>query len=204
MNPVFKISYSKEKFDFFKRNPTANKGILTGISAYFLTGRIKMNVILEKIGPEKQSILRNLYSLYLHDLSAYAKGLQISEDGSFEFDSFALIWEKEGLTPYLIITDDDLAGFILLLEAPLTKKVDKVINDFFILNPYRGKGVAKAAAARIFEQHKGSYYISQLNKNEPAVRFWRKIYQQMELDVEEYTEIQDGEEVVYQTFVIGK
>jgi len=161
-----------------------------------------MNVTLEKIGPEKQYILRNLYSLYLHDLSAYANGLQVSEDGSFEFDSFSLIWEREGLTPYLIKADDNLAGFLLLLESPLTKRVDKVINDFFILNPYRGKGVAKAAALKVFEEHKGSYYISQLRSNEPAVRFWKKIYQQLKLDVEEVEEVQDGEEVVYQTFVI--
>lgn len=161
-----------------------------------------MNVTLEKIGLEQQKILQNLYSLYLHDLSAYANGLQVSEDGSFEFDSFSLIWESVGLSPYLIRADDNLAGFILLLEAPLTKRVDKVINDFFILNPYRGKGVAKAAALKVFDEHKGSYYISQLSKNEPAVRFWKKIYQLLELDVEEVEEVQDGEEVVYQTFVI--
>ncbi|MGA9226114.1 MAG: hypothetical protein WB217_07235, partial [Mesobacillus sp.] len=88
-----------------------------------------MNVTLEKIGLEQQKILQNLYSLYLHDLSAYANGLQVSEDGSFEFDSFSLIWESVGLSPYLIRADDNLAGFILLLEAPLTKRVDKVIND---------------------------------------------------------------------------
>jgi len=163
-----------------------------------------MKIALAKIGLEKQHILRNLYSLYLHDLSAYAKGLQVSEDGSFEFDSFDLIWEKEGLVPYLIHSEGQLAGFILLLEAPITKRVDKVINDFFILNPYRGKGVAKAAAAKIFEEHKGSYYISQLKENQPAVRFWRKIYQQLELDVQEYTEDQEGEEVVYQTFVVAQ
>lgn len=161
-----------------------------------------MKIVLEEIGLEKQHILRNLYSLYLHDLSAYAKGLQVSEDGCFEFDSFDLLWEKEGLMPYLIHCEGQLAGFILLLEAPFTKRVDKVINDFFILNPYRGKGVAKAAAAKIFEEHKGSYYISQLKENQPAVRFWRKIYQQLELDVQEYTEEQEGEEVVYQTFVL--
>jgi predicted acetyltransferase len=161
-----------------------------------------MKIVLEKIELEKKHILRNLYSLYLHDLSAYAKGLQVSEDGSFEFDSFDLIWEKEGLVPYLIHSDGQVAGFILLLEAPFTKRVDKVINDFFILNPYRGKGVAKAAAAKIFEEHKGSYYISQLKENQPAVHFWRKIYQQLELDVQEYTENQEGEEVVYQTFVL--
>ncbi|MBS8265464.1 GNAT family N-acetyltransferase [Mesobacillus boroniphilus] len=161
-----------------------------------------MNVFLEKIGPDKKEILRNLYSLYLHDLSNYTKGLQISEDGSFEFDSFSLIWEKDGVTPYFMIVDEKLAGFVLILEAPFTTKVDKVINDFFILNPFRGKGVAKAAVSEIFAHNKGSYYISQLIKNQTAVHFWKKVYQQEGIAFVEQSEVQDGEEVVYQTFVI--
>ena len=162
-----------------------------------------MKVILEKIRPDKKEVLRNLYSLYLHDLSAYTKGLQISEDGSYEFDSFSLIWEKEGVTPYFIIAGGKLAGFILILEAPFTKKVDKVINDFFILNPFRGIGVANAAVSEIFADNKGSYYISQLVKNQKAVSFWKKVYQQKGIIFEEQSEVEDGEEVVYQTFLIG-
>ena len=161
-----------------------------------------MKVSLEIIEQDNKEILRNLYSLYLHDLSAYTDGLQISESGSFEFDSFSLIWERKGITPYFIKADEKLAGFVLILEAPFTTKVDKVINDFFILNPFRGKGVAKAAVAEIFSENKGSYYISQLVNNETALHFWKKIYRQMEIDFVEESEVQDGEEVVYQTFVI--
>ncbi|GAM14575.1 GNAT family N-acetyltransferase [Mesobacillus selenatarsenatis] len=163
-----------------------------------------MKVTLEKIRPDKKEVLRNLYSLYLHDLSAYTDGLQISKDGSFEFDSFSLIWEKEGITPYFIKVDEKLAGFVLILEAPFTKKVDKVINDFFVLNAFRGKGVSKAAVSEIFAHNKGRYYISQLVKNETAVHFWKNIYKQMEIDFVEQPEVQDGEEVVYQTFTVIK
>ncbi|MCM3574967.1 GNAT family N-acetyltransferase [Mesobacillus subterraneus] len=161
-----------------------------------------MKVNLKVIDSDKKEVLHNLYSLYLHDLSAYTEGLQISDSGRFEFDSFSLVWEKEGVTPYFIIAGGKLAGFVLILEAPFTSKVDKVINDFFILHPYRGKGVAKAAVAEIFSQNKGSFYISQLVENKPAVRFWNKIYQQHGIEFEEHTEVQDGEEVVYQTFVV--
>lgn len=128
-----------------------------------------MNMYLEKAGLEQKQMLGNLYSLYLHDLSAYSDGLQIGEDGIFEFDSFELIWRREGV-------EDQLAGFILILEAPFTKKVDKVVNDFFILNSFRGKGIAKAAALEVFVHNKGRYYISQLVKNKPAVQFWKKVY----------------------------
>lgn len=161
-----------------------------------------MKVILEKIRRDKKEALRNLYSLYLHDLSAYTNGLQISADGRFDFDSFSLIWEKDGVTPYFIMADEKLAGFVLILEAPFTTKVDKAINDFFILNSFRGKGVAKAAVSEIFAENKGSYYISQLVNNQTAVHFWKKVYKQLELNFVEQSEVQDGEEVVYQTFVI--
>lgn len=162
-----------------------------------------MKVILEKIVADKKEILRNLYSLYLHDLSAFTDGLQVGEDGSFEFDSFSLIWEKEGITPYFIKVDEKLAGFVLILEAPFTTKVDKVINDFFILNPFRGTGAAQAAVSEIFAQNKGSYYISQLVKNQTAVHFWKKVYQQEGIAFEEQSEVEDGEEVVYQTFTVS-
>ena len=162
-----------------------------------------MKVTLEKINQDKKEVLRNLYSLYLHDLSTYTDGLQISESGSFEFDSFSLIGEKEGVTPYFIIADEKLAGFVLILEAPFTTKVDIVINDFFILNSFRGKGVGKAAVSEIFTHNKGSYYVSQLVKNQKAVHFWKKVYQQERTDFVEQTEIQDREEIVYQTFIIN-
>lgn len=161
-----------------------------------------MNMYLEKAGLEQKQMLGNLYSLYLHDLTAYSDGLQIGEDGIFEFDSFELIWRREGVTPYIIRVEDQLAGFILILEAPFTKKVDKVVNDFFILNSFRGKGIAKAAALEVFVHNKGRYYISQLVKNKPAVQFWKKVYSLQGIEFVEQTELQDGEEVIYQTFVI--
>ncbi|CAM3849363.1 hypothetical protein [Mesobacillus thioparans] len=64
-----------------------------------------MNVILENVNPEQKHVLRNLHSLYLHDLSTYTNGLTISEDGSFEFDSFSFIWEKVYLQPGIHIEE---------------------------------------------------------------------------------------------------
>lgn len=59
-----------------------------------------MTVSFNPVSKDEKHILQNLYSLYLHDLSEFTEGLDISTDGSFEFDSFELIWKEEGLTPY--------------------------------------------------------------------------------------------------------
>ena len=40
---------------------------------------------IEKVPKNQASVLQNLYSLYLHDLSAYTPSLDICEDGAFHF-----------------------------------------------------------------------------------------------------------------------
>jgi predicted acetyltransferase len=149
---------------------------------------------------EDKALLKNLYSLYLHDLSAYSHSLKPNAEGAFEFDSFDKIWEKEGINPYLLKMDNEIIGFSLLLEAPFTKKVDFCINDFFIYNRYRGKGFSEEAVQVIFQEKQGSYYVSQLKENKRAVGFWKKMYEKFHIAYEESLELEDGEEVIYQTF----
>jgi predicted acetyltransferase len=149
---------------------------------------------------EDKPLLKNLYSYYLHDLSAYSESLKPNEEGAFEFDSFDMLWETEGINPYLLHVEDEFIGFLMVLESPFTEKVDFVINDFFIYNGFRGKGLAEEAVGILFQEKQGSYYISQLMKNSRAVRFWKKIYEQYQIVYEETVECQDNEEVVYQTF----
>ncbi|WP_163102478.1 GNAT family N-acetyltransferase [Peribacillus alkalitolerans] len=155
-----------------------------------------MNVTLEVISIDQKETLKNLYALYLHDLSLYSDELAPNKEGLFEFDAFEQIWEKDGINPYLIKADDKLAGFVLLLGAPLLKKVDYCINDFFILNAYRGKGVGKSAARQIFNMCKGDFFIEQLLSNLPAVHFWKKLYLEMGINFKEETK----ERTTSQTF----
>ncbi|MDZ5471722.1 GNAT family N-acetyltransferase [Bacillus sp. 31A1R] len=151
---------------------------------------------------EKET-LKNLYSLYLHDLSLYSEGLQPNENGLFEFDAFHLIWEKEGIHPYLIKVDGHLAGFFLLLSAPLMTKVDYCINDFFLLNQYRGQGIGEQALDLLFETHQGNYFVEQLKSNERAVQYWKKIFKRYGFSYEEKLEVKDGEECVGQFFQVS-
>ncbi|WP_144529889.1 GNAT family N-acetyltransferase [Peribacillus simplex] len=162
-----------------------------------------MTVSLNQISTDERHILKNLYSLYLHDLSEYTEGLNISSDGSFEFDSFELIWKREGLTPYFLKKDKIIVGFLLLLERPfLNKEYDYSINDIFILKKYRRKGIAIALLKELFKQKKGCYFVVELAKNIPAVIFWRKILNTLNIDFEEKKKIIDDEECLMQSFQI--
>ena len=162
-----------------------------------------MTVSLNQISTDERHILKNLYSLYLHDLPEYTEGLDISSDGSFEFDSFELIWKREGVTPYFLKKDKIIVGFLLLLERPfLNKEYDYSINDIFILKKYRRKGIAIALLKQLFKQKKGCYFVVELAKNIPAVIFWRKILNTLNIDFEEKKKIIDDEACLMQSFQI--
>ncbi|MCK1995183.1 GNAT family N-acetyltransferase [Peribacillus muralis] len=162
-----------------------------------------MTCSLNPISKDEKHILQNLYSLYLHDLSEYTDDLDLSPDGSFEFDSFDLIWQKEGVTPYFLKKDKTVVGFLLLLERPfLNKDYDYSINDIFILKKYRRKGMAISLLKELFKQKKGSYFVVELAKNIPSVIFWRKVFNELCIDFEENKKIIDDEECLVQSFQI--
>ncbi len=49
---------------------------------------------IEKVPKNQAGVLQNLYSLYLHDLSAYTPSLDIREDGAFHFEELPLFWKS--------------------------------------------------------------------------------------------------------------
>ncbi|MEJ9318197.1 GNAT family N-acetyltransferase, partial [Halalkalibacterium halodurans] len=51
-----------------------------------------MSVTLKEVLEKEKSILRNLYSLYLHDLSKFTSMIEIGADGFFEFEGLDKFW----------------------------------------------------------------------------------------------------------------
>ena len=81
-----------------------------------------MTIILKEVLESEKSILRNFYSLYLHELSNFTTNLDVGEDGVFHYEELDKFWDVDGLSPYFIKLDDEIIGFILLLERPFLKK----------------------------------------------------------------------------------
>jgi len=131
-------------------------------------------------------IIKNLYPLYLHDLASF-NGTVPNHHGILEdsdtimtladqYNSQNAWWENPGsLFPYLILVDSIPAGFALISSPPYCCEfADYTVHEFFIINSFRGKGVGKAAARKVFEMHKGKWalhtHASDINK--PAQHFW--------------------------------
>jgi predicted acetyltransferase len=163
----------------------------------------KMSVTLKQVLESEKSILRNLYSLYLHDLSRFTSMIDTGADGFFEYESLDKFWEVDGLSPYFIKLDDGIIGFILLLERPFLKKEnDFGVNDIFVLNKYKGKGIGKQAIVNLFRKKKGKYFVIELIENKPAVSFWKKLYTDLNIQYEERQDLIEDEQCLIQTFKI--
>ncbi|MEK4486299.1 GNAT family N-acetyltransferase [Psychrobacillus sp. FSL H8-0484] len=162
-----------------------------------------MSVSLQEVFENEKTILRNLYSYYLHDLSKFTPNLTINENGFFDYEDLNSFWTNEGISPYFIKFDGNIIGFILLLERPFLKKEnDFGINDIFILNKFKGKSFGIQAVKALFECKKGKYFVIELVHNLPAVSFWRKVYKEFQIDYKEENQLIDDEPCVVQTFKI--
>ncbi|HEK9103590.1 TPA: GNAT family N-acetyltransferase [Bacillus pseudomycoides] len=162
-----------------------------------------MNITLEAVSTAQREILRNFYSLYLHDLSEFSPTLHPNEKGFFEFDAFELICTREELVPYLIKYEEKYIGFLLFARSPFTTpETNYCINDFFLLKAYRGKKIANQAILELLKQYNGTYYVMQLKSNTKAVNFWKKFYQKNEIMYQEVEKIIDNELCFTQTFTV--
>lgn len=133
-------------------------------------------------------VVKNLYPLYLHDLSAFT-GDRPNPHGILDEDpavrsladqmvGIDIWWQKPGvLYPFLIRVDDGRpAGFVMVATPPhVASGVDYMLHEFFILHAYRGTGLAQQAARAAFARFRGTWHAYVLPRNDRAIRFWTKV-----------------------------
>ena len=133
-------------------------------------------------------IIKNMYPLYLHDLSGIHNILP-NKYGIFEEDEnirtlqqqydIQEIWFQDPklLFPYLIIADGIPAGFCLIGSGKyVPKEVDYYVYETFLLSVFRGKSISYKAIKEIFSRHKGKWmlYTHSTDNNKRAQNFWHK------------------------------
>jgi aminoglycoside 6'-N-acetyltransferase I len=148
-----------------------------------------MQVEVRESTSETAHVIRNLYPLYLHDLSAF-NGVAPNAHGSCEPASTVrtlaqqgdlayqtVWWEKPGvLFPLLVLVAGMPAGFALIASPPyIPPNVDFSVAEFFIVRPHRGRGIGERAAIAVFEKFQGRWDLAILPKNHAARRFWRDV-----------------------------
>lgn len=133
-------------------------------------------VNVELVNKTEKAMLRNLMQAYRHDLSEY-NGAVPEEDGLYSLGSyFDDYWVEQTRFPYKITLNSSVAGCVLVRE--LAPQVHS-IAEFFVLRPYRSKGIGKVAAYKLFDLHPGEWQISQDEENLPAQAFWKRIIHEL-------------------------
>lgn len=146
-----------------------------------------MEVKVVLANEENADIIRNIYPLYLHDLSEVYGNIP-NEYGIYEEDNIKSLAEQydiqndwfqnpNQLFPFIIMVDGKPAGFDLVSTGKYAPKgMDYYVFEFFLLRPYRGKGIASIAAKKVFDKFSGEWglYVAPSGTNPRAEAFWRK------------------------------
>lgn len=137
---------------------------------------------------ENKNIIKNIYPLYLHDLSEhygnFPNGYGIYEEEPMKtlMEQYEVqnIWfeRPNTLYPFIIMVDEKPAGFMLIASFPIlpSKDIDYYVCEFFILRPYRRKNVGQIAAKQVFDKFLGRWelYTNHLEANIKGQKFWRR------------------------------
>lgn len=143
---------------------------------------MSLSVALLRI--DEHALLRNLYPLYLHDLSEFGPAYALDAAGEWQPD-YLPYWlsGKDEACPLLFRLDERPVGFAMVARAPspyMTPGRDFRLSEFFVLRGVRKRGVGRRAACAVFDRFKGQWELSQLPENLPARSFWNRV-------VDEYT-----------------
>ena len=137
-----------------------------------------MNVTIAGATRADEPVLQNLLQLYTHDFSEHWAGSSkgdLAADGRFPDYSLAEYWTRPGWSAAFVRCEDHLAGFALVNDRGHSgQPVDRNVAEFFVLRKYRGRGLGRAAAERLFAGHPGQWEVAVARKNVAALAFWRR------------------------------
>lgn len=112
--------------------------------------------------------------LYQYDLSRQT-GRRPNARGVFGYRYLDSYWKERDRHPYLIRVDAKWVGFALVNKWSPVAGADWSMAEFFVLAPYRGRGVGERASREVFSRHKGTWHVAEMRTNRAARAFWRKV-----------------------------
>ncbi len=134
-----------------------------------------MEVEIVELAADRQFVLANLLELYTHDFSEILD-TQLGADGRFGYAELPLYWQESNRYPFLVKTDGNLAGFVLVRQGSLVSGDASVwdVAEFFIVRGYRRHGVGMKAAHQVWRKFPGPWEVRVMEKNPAAREFWNR------------------------------
>jgi predicted acetyltransferase len=162
----------------------------------YISKKRGINVIdLVRVKQEDEEILHNLIQFYIYEFTVFQE-INLEENGKYAPFDLRPYWTDDNLHAFFISHDGELAGFAMVETGD-----PNVILEFFILRKFYRRGFGKIAAMELFDRFPGKWNITQVEKNEPARKFWRKVIG--EYTIGNYIENVDDYNRSIQEFVTG-
>ncbi len=132
-------------------------------------------VVLQAVSYQEKFVLRQLVELYQYDFSEFT-GEDVNEHGFFEYEYLDHYWTEEGRAAFFVRIGGKLAGFALIRDVlEEDGQMTHSLAEFFILRKYRKLGIGLTAAFALFDRFPGRWKVGQVDENQPAQVFWRKV-----------------------------
>lgn len=99
------------------------------------------------------------------------------EFGDRKTELLARWFADDSSHPLVILRDTVPVGFALV-SRPMMKRADSAdhrLSEFFVSKSARRRGVGREAAELIFNRFAGSWEVTEILRNQPAVAFWRHV-----------------------------
>ncbi|HEY9024432.1 MAG TPA: GNAT family N-acetyltransferase [Burkholderiaceae bacterium] len=132
-------------------------------------------VTLRAVERAQWPVVENLMQFYNYELSAWYP-IAFGPDGRYPIASRADYLGQPGTQSWLILVDDELAGFAVVDDELVDARRDLNLGYFFVGRRFRGRGVGAAAFGGLLARYPGAWELYYLARNEAAAAFWPKAF----------------------------
>ena len=94
-----------------------------------------MTTVVRIATSKEKEVIQNIDQFYLYEFSRFMPAFyKLGDDGLFHDEDYAPYWDDEDKYPYLILHNEEKAGFALVED----KGEECVLAQFFILYKFQG------------------------------------------------------------------
>lgn len=137
-----------------------------------------MNIVLRKLTKTDLAAFSMLWQFYQYHQSAFDHE-DIDSAGRFDIDEEYLsdvAAGEEDCDAYMIIVDDNLAGFVTVEPTEILDREMPELSDIFILPKYRSKGIAMHVVSELMLNDSRQWHVAVYERDHEALKFWDRFF----------------------------
>ena len=134
------------------------------------------DVTVRPATPTDRPTIERLWLLFRHDLSEFGGQLP-SPDGTFRRERLEAAFSGDAdWAAYLFTVGERPVGFAFVRAVG---QPTRVLNSFFVVRGARRAGIGLWAVREVVARHPGAWEIAFQENNAKAVRFWRRVAEEL-------------------------